>query len=196
MRICITASHLFIPGSPPVENAETLNVWLEALIGTNRVFLSHHPRTPKLYDAGVIYARTDDWESIPDLYRESYHGTDRPECRVPKRYGRFGDCKSLACARIAELRAAGKQAKPNFRFDIKPIIAPRGSLILPNGSIVSPNGAILSADGSIAANGIVLDPSGRPRERLLYHILVQTGMNEYEDPSKVCGMTDNEWAYM
>lgn len=28
-----------------------------------------------------------------------------------------------------------------------------------------------------------------------YHILVQTGVNTFQDPSKECGMTDNEWAH-
>jgi hypothetical protein len=28
-----------------------------------------------------------------------------------------------------------------------------------------------------------------------YHILVQIGVNKFEDPSKECGMTDNEWAH-
>lgn len=28
-----------------------------------------------------------------------------------------------------------------------------------------------------------------------YHILVQTGVNRFEDPSKELGMCDNEWSY-
>lgn len=181
-----------------MENAETLRVWLEALIGTNRVFLEHHPKTKPLYSAGVKYARTDDWEPIPCLYAKGYHGTDRYDSSVVKRYGVFGDCKSLACARVAELHAQGKYAEPSFRFDIKPITAPHGSLISSDGRIIAPDGRVVAPYGTIGRNGVVLGRDGEPKTRLMYHILVRISEipEKYEDPSKVCGMTDNEWSYM
>ena len=145
-----------------MENAETLNVWLEALVDTNLIYLRHHRDTPALYKAGVHYARTDDWDPIPRLYEVGYHGTDSPDSRVPRHFGIFGDCKSLSCARVAELRMKGKVAKPVFRFAEKPFTA----------------------------------ANGQQGTRMLYHILVQTGIQSYEDPSKECGMTDNEWSYM
>jgi hypothetical protein len=64
---------------------------------------------------------------------------------------KYGDCKSLAATRIAELRDAGKKADMAFRF--KP-----------------------------GSNGT------------MYHILVQTSAGGFEDPSKVCGMPEDEWS--
>jgi hypothetical protein len=196
VRISITSPHLFIPGSNPVENAETLKVWLEALIDTNRVYLDFHPETPPLYKAGVHYARTDDWDPIAVLFRPGYHGTDLPWCRVPKHYGVFGDCKSLSAARIAQLRKAGKVAKPQFRYDEKPILAPPGSYNRDEG-VWTAEGRCVVPDGMLAPdNRRIIGADGKLKTRLVYHILVQTGINSYEDPSKLCGMTDNEWAYM
>lgn len=179
-----------------MENAETLQVWLEALIGTNLVHLNHHPDTKPLYDSGVVYGRTDDWEPFACLYMNGYHGTDRPDSRVVKRFGVFGDCKSLACARIAELRVKGKTVKPVFRHQMQPVKAPPGTLIAQDGRIIAPDGRVIALDGSIRSDGTVLAPDGKVRQRMLYHILVQTGLDTYEDPSKICGMTDNEWSYM
>ncbi len=178
-----------------MENAETLRVWLEALIGTNLVYLDHNS-APLLYKSGVVYARTDDWEPIGDLFAETYHGTDRPDSTVPKRFGRFGDCKSLACARIAELRRAGKEALPSFRFRVDPVKAPPGTLRATDGRWITPDGRVLAIDGTIRPDGVLLAPDGSVRERIMFHILVQTGLDKYEDPSKVCGMTDSEWSYM
>jgi hypothetical protein len=178
-----------------VENGETLKVWLEALIDTNRVFLRNHPDTPKLYDSGVFYARTEDWDPIPVLYSEGYHGTDLPWCRVKRMYGKFGDCKSLACARIAELREAGKVAKVNHRFAEKPIIAPQGSWQDGN-NVFTDDGRPVSQNAILLPDRTITDLQGNPKTRFVYHILVQTGLNDFEDPSKLCGMTDNELAYL
>jgi hypothetical protein len=64
----------------------------------------------------VAYARTDDWETIPALYMQGAHGTDEPDSNFPRRYGIFGDCKSLTAALIAERRMQGQFAEPQFRF--------------------------------------------------------------------------------
>jgi hypothetical protein len=129
---------LFVHGSSPVENAEALQVLLEALIAIDMIHLIHHPQTPKLADPafGVVYGRTEEWMSIPSLWLNT-----------------FGDCKSLTAMRIAELRRAGKVAKPVFRF------------------------------------------RKNKRGGTDYHILVQVGVNAFQDPSKECGMKDSEWAY-
>lgn len=89
----------FVPGSDPTVNAETLEALLECLIEINRIYLTYHPNTPGLYQSGVRYDRTIEWDPIPALYAKQ-----------------FGDCKSLTAALIAEYRAQGRKAKPVFRF--------------------------------------------------------------------------------
>ncbi len=134
--IALQLPHVFLPGSSPEENADVLHALIEALALVDRIYLRHRQaqRLPRLYDAGVRYARTEDWLPTPVLY-----------------WQRYGDCKSLAAARIAELREAGKFAKVAFRF--KP-----------------------------GSNGT------------MYHILVQVSAGGFEDPSKVCGMSEDEWS--
>jgi hypothetical protein len=92
-----------------------LRVLLDSLIALNVWYLRHHPARP-LYQAGVRYARTDVWETIPDLYAMGYHGTDLPDSNFKAHWGRFGDCKSLTAALVAERRLAGRPADPAFRF--------------------------------------------------------------------------------
>jgi hypothetical protein len=103
MRICFDLGFVFHAGASDEDNALVLRVMLEALIAANRVYLARYPSTPPLYSAGVTYARTKVWDSIPDLYQRHY-----------------GDCKSLTAARVAELRNKGESAKPVFRFAINP----------------------------------------------------------------------------
>jgi hypothetical protein len=101
MRIPFDIGFAFHPGASDEDNALVLRVLLEMLIACNMIFLRRvgGRRIPKLYDAGVIYGRTQVWDSIPDLYVRTY-----------------GDCKSLSAALCAELRMAGGSAKPVFRF--------------------------------------------------------------------------------
>jgi hypothetical protein len=113
--IVYSLPHLFHPGISPRENAEGLRVLLDCLVALNCWYLRHHPARP-LYAAGVVYARTDDWETIPALYADGYHGTDKPGSNHPARRGVFGDCKSLTAALIAEYRMRGVNAEPVFRF--------------------------------------------------------------------------------
>jgi hypothetical protein len=127
---------VFQSDSNPVDNAKALQSLLHCLCDIDEEFLKHRWGTvPLLYDSGVIYDRTQVWDSTPALYARGY-----------------GDCKSLACARVAELRVMGEFAIPVFRW---------------------------LADGDGQTN---------------YHILNQTDY-EFEDPSKVCGMGQNENAY-
>lgn len=134
--IAFQLPHVFFPGSSPEENARVLSTLVECLIGIDREYLRLRPKTPKLYDGRVVYERTEDWLPIPTLLYQGY-----------------GDCKSLAAMRVAELRQAGKTAMPSFRF------------------------------------------RENPGRGVMYHVLVQTGVNKFEDPSKVCGMTDSEWSH-
>ena len=116
MLIAYSVPHLFAPGVSARENAEGLRVLLDTLVNLNGWFLQHYPVRP-LYGSGVTYARTDLWETIPALYADGYHGTDNPSSNFPRMRGRFGDCKSLSAALIAQYLIQGKGAEPVFRFD-------------------------------------------------------------------------------
>ena len=102
MQIAFDFPQCFCPGSIPEENAEELRILLECLVSSNLNFLRFH-RVKPLYQAGVVYDRTTVWDPIPALYTRGY-----------------GDCKSLSAARVAELRFAGKPAKPVFRWATNP----------------------------------------------------------------------------
>jgi hypothetical protein len=119
LEIVYNLPHVFRPGVSPRENAEALRALLDALIVINMWYLRHHA-APPLYRSGVVYARTDDWEAIPALYANGFHGTDKPGSNHPTRSGRFGDCKSLTAALVAEYRMAGREAEPQFRFSPMP----------------------------------------------------------------------------
>lgn len=77
---------------------------VESLAGVNVAYLSRNPRTPSLYQSGVVYS--DDQEtcdSCEDLW------WDIP---VVLSHG-FGDCEDLAAWRIAELWMQGIAARPH-----------------------------------------------------------------------------------
>lgn len=103
MQITFDLPHVFYPGSSSREDAEVLRAMLDMLVRVNLSYLRRHPATPPLYRAGVTYGRTEVWDSIPALYAR-----------------RYGDCKSLSAARIAELTIKGVQCQPNFRFAPRP----------------------------------------------------------------------------
>jgi hypothetical protein len=98
MEITLNFPHVFHPKSSRLEDAYVLKALLDALITINRRFLQHHA-VPSLYKSGVVYSRTEEWDSIPALYARGY-----------------GDCKSLACARVAEIRNSGGVANVTFRW--------------------------------------------------------------------------------
>lgn len=102
MRICFDLGGVFYDGSSDEDNALALQQLLEMLIGINRLYLRRFD-TPKLYESGVRYGRTQVWDSIPDLLVR-----------------RYADCKSLTAMRIAELREGGTDARPVFRFAVNP----------------------------------------------------------------------------
>ena len=91
-------SYFFRPDASKVEKALALRTLLDCLIDLNLTFLQYHS-APSLYRSGVRYKRDQVWSPIPSLYQ---NGT--------------GDCKSLACALVAEYRMQGIAAQPAFRF--------------------------------------------------------------------------------
>lgn len=98
MEITLSLPWVFYPGANTADNALALRALLECLITLNRAFLRNHS-VPTLYRSGVVYGRTEMWDTIPALYSR-----------------RYGDCKSLSAALIAEYRNAGKPADPVFRW--------------------------------------------------------------------------------
>lgn len=92
----------FVPGSDPTTNADALKALLECLIEINAAYIRSHP-APALYQSGVRYGRTIEWEPIPALYARGY-----------------GDCKSLTAAMVAQYRDQGIKARPVFRFRKRP----------------------------------------------------------------------------
>lgn len=102
MIISFDMPFVFHPGTNQVENARALKVSLEYLIALNRIFLAGHA-VPDLYRSGVVYGRTQVWDTIPALYAK-----------------RYGDCKSLSAALIAQMRQAGLVADPVFRWVREP----------------------------------------------------------------------------
>lgn len=98
MEIPFNLTYVFGPDSNPVDNAYALRILLNCLIELNLAYLRFHP-APKLYESGVVYGRTKEWEPIPTLYRRGY-----------------GDCKSLTAAKIAENIRDGIDCLPVFRF--------------------------------------------------------------------------------
>lgn len=103
MYITYNILHAFNSQSNDVENALALRALLDCMVELNMGYLRLHPETPGLYQSGVKYARTTLWEPIPALYAR-----------------RMGDCKSLASARVAELRLQGVPCEAVFRFYIRP----------------------------------------------------------------------------
>lgn len=99
MIIRFDLPHVYRPGANPRENAYALRALMGALINLDYLYLRMHPNTPELYRSGVTYGRTQTWDTIPALYGKKY-----------------GDCKSLTAALIAERRMHGIPASPVFRF--------------------------------------------------------------------------------
>jgi len=103
MLIQYNISHAFYPGSDKTLNARTLRVLMRNLIELNLIYLEEAPRlgyaVPLLYASGVVYDRTVWWEAIDALYKR-----------------RFGDCKSLTGAWIAEQLLRGVRCQPVFRW--------------------------------------------------------------------------------
>jgi hypothetical protein len=98
MQITFDLPHVFFPRSDSEDNAYALKTLLDCLIGLNSAFLRHND-VPPLYKSGVVYGRTQVWDTIPALYSR-----------------RYGDCKSLTASLIAEYRKQGIVCQPAFRW--------------------------------------------------------------------------------
>ncbi len=109
-----SASHVFYPGSDPVEDATALRAMLLASVAVDLEYLRRHS-TPLLYESGVVYGRTKQWLAISDILA-----------------ARKADCKSLAPWRIAEMihYKICTDPKPVFRWD------PRPGTVRPNGDCI------------------------------------------------------------
>lgn len=126
-HITFKVKNAFGPRSSAAQNASALEALLRVLTELNCYYLRSRRHTkfiPYLYESGVIYSRTHVWDTIPALYMRGY-----------------GDCKSLTCARVAELLTYGERlVKPVFRFDPRP----RGTMfhilvMYPNGDWEDPS---------------------------------------------------------
>ena len=100
-RVVFDLPGVFHIGSDPTENAKTLQTLLHCLCDIDAAYLQYRQgQIPELYNSGVYYARTEVWDSTPALYKRG-----------------FGDCKSLASTRIAELSVNHDiPCTPDFRF--------------------------------------------------------------------------------
>lgn len=92
---------------PEHETEEALQIALDALTLRDELYLRTHPRTPGIYDAGVIYQEeppgAEDWADIPTVLKLGW-----------------GDCEDLACWRAAELRIRhGIDAHPQVSCSIQ-----------------------------------------------------------------------------
>jgi hypothetical protein len=97
--VVFTIDDAFNPRSSERENAAALETMMNCLIELNRIWLAFHPSTLPLYDTPVFYERTTLWDTIPCLYMRGW-----------------GDCKSLAAARVAENYRDGLWCRSVFRF--------------------------------------------------------------------------------
>lgn len=101
MRIC-----LFRSEEDRERSERAMHFLLHALVCIDREYLLLHPETPPLYDSGVRYwmarAGKPDWQDVAETLAR-----------------RLGDCKDLACWRVAELRNAGIWARPYIRYAVR-----------------------------------------------------------------------------
>jgi hypothetical protein len=99
-RVTFDLPSVFHARSSHAENAVALQTLLHCLCDMNAIFLQFRPGlVPPLYNSGVYYKRTNIWDTTAALYRRG-----------------FGDCKSLACALVAEYSVQGIPCAPVFRF--------------------------------------------------------------------------------
>ena len=98
MEIAFNLPHVFGADSNSRDDAYALRTLLDCLVEINLAYLRHYP-VPSLYRSGVVYGRTVLWEPIPALYHRKY-----------------GDCKSLSAALVAQYLMAGVNCRPVFRW--------------------------------------------------------------------------------
>ena len=120
MEIGLNLPHVFNPGSSQVDNACALRALLDCMVALNLAYLRYHSAAP-LYRSGVVYGRTKIWEPTPALYLPNKHPRQSERMQLWEPMGlsggaKRGDCKSLACALIAEYHNQGIKDYPEFRF--------------------------------------------------------------------------------
>lgn len=102
--IVFTVVDAFDKRSLATKNAIALSALMRCLTDLDSLYLelraAKGDHVPFLYDTPVYYERTIVWDTIPALYARG-----------------FGDCKSLAACRVAELRRIGIPCQVVFRFD-------------------------------------------------------------------------------
>lgn len=102
--IVFTVVNAFDRRSLATKNAIALEALMNCLTDLDSLYLELRANrgdvVPFLYDTPVYYERTIVWDTIPALYARG-----------------FGDCKSLAACRVAELRRIGVPCRVVFRFD-------------------------------------------------------------------------------
>lgn len=120
---------LFRPGVDRDLSDVSLRALLECLVNLDEMHLRTHPRTPGLYESGVVYREeppgAEDWQDIPT--------TLAMEC---------GDCEDLACWRAAELRVRrGVRAVADFTRETQADGTVLYHIVvrLPDGSIEDPS---------------------------------------------------------
>ena len=134
LRYILMDTFTFASGEERAEGERSIMWVLEALCQRNQSYLRANPRTPHLYKSGVKWsapkqlsgdvdevkilrealgsaARRGDVRRVLDKVQEVFGGEHF--CDIGRIYemGEI-DCDGLACARVAELRQAGIQAKP------------------------------------------------------------------------------------
>jgi hypothetical protein len=89
------------------ETNESLRIALKCLLDRDIAYLKRHPKTPLVYDSGVVYQEeppgAEDWADVPTCLKLL-----------------FADCEDLACWRAAELIVRfGIKAWPDFTCDLR-----------------------------------------------------------------------------
>lgn len=82
-------AHVFRPDSHETDDSLALKACLDCMVEIDRIFLRTY-RSPKLYDCGARFTRTEDWRPTPAIIAS-----------------RKADCKSFGPARCAELLEDG-----------------------------------------------------------------------------------------
>lgn len=88
----------------PLNNRREILRALDLLVGLDTIFLRGNPMPP-LYEAGIVYGKPGKlaWYTAPILYRK-----------------KIGDCKDLACLRVAELHLLGEKGAKVDLLQVNP----------------------------------------------------------------------------
>ena len=108
MRAVDFRVRLFLDEHDRERSERAMHFLLHALCCIDGEILKTFPAIPPLYRSGVCYdtahAGKPEWQDILDTVAR-----------------KKGDCKDLACWRVAELRLRGIRARPYIRYKLKPV---------------------------------------------------------------------------